>query len=266
MRLFFSITVTLALFAPAAASAETRQLAQAKPQQQQQAPKVAPAKPYPRVPVKLPAPLNDASFEAFRQQLGDIAQKKDRAALAKLVVARGFFWEAENGDKADKKKSGIDNLSAAIGLSGKDGFGWDLLAGYSTDATAAPYPGKQGVICTPADPEFDEKALEDMAKATQTDPGEWGYPLTDGVEVRSANNAKAPVSEKLGLHFIRILSDENDTPPQQNEIPLIRVVTPSGKTGFVSADSLAPLGNDQICYVKEGNDWKITGFVGSGDQ
>lgn len=276
MRSFLPITFAVALFTPLAASAQTQQLAQAKPQQQQQAPAkpqaqpqapaIAPAKPYTPVAVKLPEPLNDASFEAFRKQLGEIAQKKDRAALAKLVVAQGFFWEAEKGDKADKKKSGIDNLAAAIGLTGKDAQGWDLLAGYSGDPTAAPFPGKQGVVCTPADPTFDEKALEEMAKATQTDPGEWGYPLTDGVEVRSANQAKAPVSEKLGLHFVRILPDESNAPSAQNQIPLIKIVTPSGKVGFVSADAVAPLGNDQVCYVKDAAGWKIAGFVGSGDQ
>jgi hypothetical protein len=264
MRSLFSMTFALALLAPIAASAQTQQLAQTK--QQQQAPAIAPAKPYKSVAVQLPAPLNEPDFEAFRKQLGDIAQKKDRAALAKLVVTHGFFWEAENGDKADKKKSGVDNLAAAIGLTGKDAQGWDLLAGYSGDPTAAPFPGKQGVICAPADPTFDENELESMAKATQTDPGEWGYPLTDGVEVRSADNAKAPVSEKLGLHFIRILPDENGAPPAGNQIPLIKVITPSGKTGFVSADAIAPLGNDQICYIKDAGGWKIAGFVGSGEQ
>jgi hypothetical protein len=214
----------------------------------------------------LPAPLNDPSFEAFRKQFGDIAQRKDRAALAKLVVAQGFFWEAENGDRADKKKSGIDNLAAAVGLTGKEPVGWELLAGYSSDPTAAPFPGKQGVVCAPADPAFDEKALEELAKATQTDPGEWGYPLTDGVEVRSANNAKAPVSEKLGLHFIRILPDENASPHAGNQMPLIKMVAPSGKTGFISADAIAPLGSDQLCYVKDADGWNIAGFVGTGEQ
>lgn len=276
MRSFLFVTIAIALSAPIAASAQTQQFAQAKPQQQQQAPAkpqaqpqapaIAPAKPYTPVAVKLPTPLSDPSFEAFRKQLGEIAQKKDRAALAKLIVTQGFFWEAEQGDKADKKKSGIDNLGAAIGLAGKDPQGWDLLAGYSSDPTAAPFPGKQGVICAPADPTFDEKALEELAKSTQTDPGEWGYPLTDGVEVRASNNAKAPVSEKLGLHFIRILPDESSAPPAQNQIPLVKIVTPSGKTGFVSADAIAPLGNDQVCYVKDAAGWKITGFVGSGDQ
>jgi hypothetical protein len=44
------------------------------------------------------------------------------------------------------------------------------------------------------------------------------------------------------------------------------VATPSGKIGFISADVLAPLGNDQVCYVKEADGWKIAGFVGLGPQ
>jgi len=43
------------------------------------------------------------------------------------------------------------------------------------------------------------------------------------------------------------------------------VVTPSGKTGFVPAETLNLLGNDQLCYSKEGAGWKISGFIG-GDQ
>jgi hypothetical protein len=45
---------------------------------------------------------------------------------------------------------------------------------------------------------------------------------------------------------------------------MVRVVTPSGKVGYISADILAPLGNDQLCYVKDAGGWKITGFIGTG--
>ncbi len=232
------------------------QLAQAKPQQ----PQAAPAKPYKPVSVKLPAPLADPSFEAFRKQLGEAATKKDRAALGKLVVAQGFFWETENGDKADKKKPGIENLATALGLARKDTDGWDMLMGYSVDPTAMPFPEKQGVICAPADPVFEDKELEDVAKATGTDPGEWGFPLADGVEVRAAAQANAAVAEKLGLHFVRVLPDMPK--PAPNQPPMLKIVTPSGKTGFIPAEMLAPLGNDQLCYVKDGDGWKIAGFIG----
>ncbi len=226
----------------------------------QAAPAVAPAKPYKPVEVKLPEPMKDASFEAFRKQLGEAAQKKDRAALAKLVVAQNFFWQGEDGEKADKKKSSIDNLAAAVGLNGKDAFGWELLAGYAGDPTASAFPDKPNTFCAPGDPVFDDKALEDVAKATKTDPGDWGYPLTNGVEVRGTAKPDAPVTEKLGMHFVRVMPD--DAAPAQDQPTAVRIVTPSGKIGFVSADAVAPLGNDQICYSKEGAGWKIGGYIG----
>src|ERR1051325_962571 len=88
----------------------------------------APAKPYKKVSIALPPPFVDPSPEAFRQQLADIAKRKDRAALAALIVPHGFFWEREGGNGADDKKSGIDNFAAATGLDAKDGFGWEFLA------------------------------------------------------------------------------------------------------------------------------------------
>ena len=230
---------------------------------QQAAPAPAPAKPYKPVAVALPRPMAEPGFDAFRKQLAEAAQKQDRGALAKLVVAQGFFWEAEDGDKADKKKSGSDNLASAIGLSGKDAPGWELLMSYSADPTAAPIPDRQGVVCAPADPAFDDQALEELAKATDTDTGEWGYPVTAGVEVRTGAQPNSPVMEKLGMHFVRVMPD---APNAQNQMPALRIVLPSGKTGYVAGNAISPLGNDQLCYVKEAEGWKITGFIGLGAQ
>ena len=54
-------------------------------------PPPAPIKPYQTVAVTPPLPLNDPSFTAFRNQLGEVAARKDRAALAKMVVPQNFF-------------------------------------------------------------------------------------------------------------------------------------------------------------------------------
>ena len=78
--------------------------------------------------------------------------------------------------------------------------------------------------------------------------------------MRSGPQPNAPVVEKLGLHFVRVMQDQNAQPG-----PMLKVVTPSGKTGFVPAEALSPLGNDQLCYSKEAGGWKISGFIG-GDQ
>jgi hypothetical protein len=158
--------------------------------QQRPAPQAAPVKPYKPVALKLPTPVNDLTFDAFRKQLAEAAQKKDRAALAKLVVAQDFFWEGENGDKADKKKSGADNLVAALGLATKDADGWDTLGGFAADPTGMPMPRSRVSSARRPNPTFDEKDLEELAKSTQTDPGEWGFPVTDGVEVRATAQAK----------------------------------------------------------------------------
>lgn len=233
--------------------------AQAQPQAPAQAPAIAPPAPYKAVTITLPQPLNDASFEAFRKQLADIAQRKDRTALARLV-AQNFFWMPQNQDVADKKRPGIDTLSKAMDLDGKDAPGWESLASFAGEPTAEPDSQHQGVMCAPADPVFDIKAAEALAVETKTDPSEWGYPAADGVEVRATAQSTAPVVEKLGLHLVRVYPD--DSPLNAVQAEFLRVVTPSGKPGFVPIDSILPLATDQVCYVKEAGGWRIAGVYG----
>ena len=225
-------------------------------QQQQQQQQAAAAKPYKPVSISAPAAVNDPSFEAFRKQIGAAAEKKDRRALAGLV-AQNFFWMGEKGDKADKKKSGADNLAKAIQLDGKEAPGWEMLGAASVDPTGTPFPDRKDTICAPADPTFNPQELEALAKSTGTDEGDWAYPTQTGLEVHSGPQPNAPVVEKLGLHFVRVMQDQNAQPG-----PMLKVVTPSGKTGFVPAEALSPLGSDQLCYSKEAAGWKISGFVG----
>ncbi|HVZ52751.1 MAG TPA: SH3 domain-containing protein [Pseudolabrys sp.] len=227
-----------------------------------QPPPIAPAKPYKPVAVTPPKPFDDPAFVAMRKQLAAAAQKKDRAALAKLVVTQGFFWEKDTGDSADKKKSGIDNLSAALGLSGKDGAGWDILASYGDEPNAMPSaePEHKGAVCAPGDPDFDGEAFEALLKATGTDASEWGVPVSANIEVHAGPQANAAVTGKLGAALVRVLPETGAQPSSY-----IPVVTPDGKTGYVSADSVAPLGSDQLCYVKDGGAWKIAGYIGAGN-
>jgi hypothetical protein len=226
-------------------------------------PPAAPVKPYKPVAITLAAPFADASFAAFRKQLGDIAEHKDRAALAKLVVAQGFFW-LQDKDLADKRKSGIDNLAKAIDLDAKDGSGWDVLTGYAAEPTAAPWADHKGIMCAPANPDIDPKAFEALIDATQTDASEWGYPLKDGVEIRAAAQPNAPVVEKLGMTLVHVLPDSGSG--DANQPMLLHVAAPDGKAGYVAADAVAPLGGDQMCYTKDASGWKITGYFGGASQ
>jgi hypothetical protein len=218
-------------------------------------------KPYKQVTVTAARPVQDAALTAFRAQVAATAKQRDKAALAALVIAKGFFWDRDGSDAADAKKSPIDNLSAAIGLENKDAAGWDMLAAFSQDPTGSASPDHPGTVCAPGDPSFDGNEMQALLDATGSDIVEWGYPIHDGVEVRDAPQAGAPVAMKLGTYFVRVAPDANAAAAVG---ALLRIVTPDGKFGYVSIDDIAPLGNDQICYAKTGNDWKIGGYVGAG--
>jgi hypothetical protein len=234
--------------------------AAADPAPAQNAPPAAAPKPYKPVSITPPIPVADPSFEALRKQVGEAAQKKDRAALARLVMAQGFFWQRDNRDRADKRKSGSDNLVNALSLNSKDGAGWDILYSYTDDPTASPSPLRKGAICAPAEPSYNAAAFNDLMKATQSDASEWGYTMSPSTEVHDKPHAGAAVIDKLGTLFVRVSPDN-----APGSAAYQRIITPSGKAGFVTIDAVAPLGNDQLCYVKDGDAWKIGGYVGGGE-
>jgi hypothetical protein len=223
-------------------------------------PPPAPVKPYKPVAIVPAKPISDAGFDALRKQLGEAAKRKDRAALARLVVAQGFFWERENGESADKRKSGVDNLATALGLGSKDSVGWDILASYAEEPNASASPDHKSAICAPADPTFNVQEFDALLQATQTDLSEWGYPVSAAIEVHTAPQGNSPVVEKLGLAFVRVMPETSPA-----SLAYLRVATPSGKSGYVSIDSIAPIGSEQLCYVNEGGGWKIGGYIGGGE-
>ncbi|MFD2181363.1 hypothetical protein [Rhodoplanes azumiensis] len=276
---------------PAQSPAQAPARAPAKPPSASAPPTAAP-RPYASIAVTMPKPVADPSFEAFRKQLGEIAGRKDRAALAGLV-AKGFFWTAAQGEKADRKKSGIDNLAAALGLDAADGEGWEALASAAADPTLEAVPQKKGVSCAPAAPAFDGKAFEQLLKSTRSDVFDWAFPALADLPVRSGPAADAPVVETLGAVLVRVVAEPPPggapgaapagpgTPPQAGAPPAggppadppgasqtaaaappLKVVTPSGKTGFVSADAVLPLVFEQLCYIKDASGWKIAGYLG----
>jgi hypothetical protein len=244
--------VTIGAFTPSSVPAQ----APTRPQAPAQPPAAVKPGPYKKLAVKLPPPIRDASFDAFRAELAGIAQRKDRAALARLVAAN-FFWIAEDADIADKKKPGIDNLAKALHLEGSDAPGWEHVADIAAESSAMPHPERPGVICSPALPTYDEQAVEELADATQSDVAEWVYPVRDGIEVRSGPQPRAAVVEKLGLHLVRLLDED---PPASNTF--LKVLTPSGKTGYVPADAVRDLVEPQMCFIKDVGGWKIAGYFG----
>jgi hypothetical protein len=259
MRLaFVSAAIIAGLLALPASAQQT--LPPPGAQQQAQQPPTAPPAPYATLKVAPPRPIEDPGLAAFRQELIAIAKRKDRAALARLVLVQGFFWLQESGNAAGKK-TGIEALATALNLAAKDGSGWESLSEFAADETAAPYPDRADTVCSPAGPQFNPAELEKLAEATKTDIGDWGFTAADGVEVRATATQNAPVIEMLGMQFVRVMPDLAPNAAQD----FMRVVTPSGKVGFVAAEAIYPLGSDQLCYGKDAaGAWKIVGMIGGG--
>jgi hypothetical protein len=82
----------------------------------------APPGPYKAVSVTLPPRETDASLDAFRKELGDIAKKKDRAALQARGSEGLLLAAGRTATMPAPRKSGIDNLAAAVGLDEPDGW------------------------------------------------------------------------------------------------------------------------------------------------
>jgi hypothetical protein len=260
--IFFVTAMLVVALAPAIVVAQSQQQAQQKAPPQAAPAQPAPAPPpgpYKPVTITLPPALNDPGFDAFRKQLGEAAQKKDRAALARMVTAN-FFWVPEDTDLADKKKSPIDNLAKALLLDGANAVGWDALAAFAAETTAMADPQRNGVFCAPAEPAFDERAADELANATQTDAADWAFPVRDGIEVRETAKKDAPVADKLGLYLVRVLTD--DSPANAVMATFIKVMLPSGKVGYVPVEAVLPIGGEQLCYTKDAAGWKIAGFLG----
>ncbi|MBX9777597.1 MAG: hypothetical protein K2Y71_24725 [Xanthobacteraceae bacterium] len=217
-------------------------------------------KPYKPVAVELPQPVKDPSFAAFRQQIADIAKRKDRAALAKIVAAN-FFWQTDDGkDVALKGRPGIDTLVRALYLDNPETEGWDILQALAADATGDPAPERKGVICAPGEPKLDSAEAAALGEATGTTSSFWYYPSKAGLEVRDGAAPGAKVTGKLGMHLVWVYPDESPAAAVFNDS--VRIVLPSGAFGWVAAEALMPLPGDLLCYVKDGNSWRIAGFLG----
>lgn len=217
-------------------------------------------RPYKPIAIELPQPVKDPSFAAFRKQLADIAQRKDRAALAKHVAA-DFFWTTDDGKEvADKARSGADNIARALYLDNPNTEGWDVLTAFASEVTADPHAQRKGVICGPGEPKYDNAGASELGDQTGTTSASWYYPASNGVEVRGGLARNSAVVGKLGMHLVWIYPDESPAGAVNAEV--VRIVLPSGKFGYVAAESLLPLPGDLLCYIKDGNAWKLAGFIG----
>ncbi len=154
---------------------------------------------YAPVAVSIPKGSNDPSLTVFRAKVFELAQKRDKDALANLI-ARDFFWERDFGGGYDKKSNPAANFAQALSLDAKNNAGWRLLMSFVEQGTA-PHATRRGVFCGPAEPKYDAKAFEKLLKATDSDVFEWSYPGYDAVIVRAKAAKDSAEIAKLGPAF-----------------------------------------------------------------
>jgi hypothetical protein len=224
-------------------------------------------KPFDTVSVKLPPPPNDPGFAAFRQNLAAVERGRVFEELARNVVTHGFFWDRDFANGFDPKRTGAENLAAAIRLEHGIGAGWQMLADFAAERTATEVPAAPGVLCAPGRPLIVQDDFERLIDATRSSPAEWVYPRAAGLELRAAPRPAASLVETLGSTFVRVIRFE--TAPA-NADPLhtawARIAAPSGKIGYAAPGTLASLSAPQLCYIKDVTGrWSIAGFIGAGN-
>jgi hypothetical protein len=240
---YLSAMIAVAIFMTAAADA--------RPSKQSM------EQPYSPVRVTIPAPPDDPSLTAFRQELASVAKGRVYADLARLVTGRGFFWHGPSAGGFNPDASGVENLAAAIRLESDGGSGWKALAAFAAASGAVPLASRPGVICAPAPPNYDPIEFDRLLAATGTWPLAWHYLGEPAVPLRPAPSPSGRAIETLGPHLIRVLAS-----PDPSHTAWARVAAPSGKTGFIPRSLLVPLESDRLCFQKDVTGrWQIAGFI-----
>jgi len=147
---------------------------------------------------------NDPGLAALRQHLAVVARDRVFDELARSVVPQGFFWDRDFADSFDPKKTGVENLAAAIRLEQGAGLGWQMLADFAADPTATGIPAAPGVLCAPGRPSFDQEEFDRLLDATYSIAKDWVFPRVGGLELHAAPRPTSAVLEKLGSYFLHI--------------------------------------------------------------
>jgi hypothetical protein len=222
------------------------------------------AKPYVTVVVKPRPASGDANLDAFRAKLAAVAKQRVYAELAELVIPHGFFWDRDFDAEFVSHLPPVDNLATALRLEHHDGAGWNALASFADEPTAAPLVGRPGIVCAPGEPTFDNLAFDRLLDATVTEVRDWAYPRAENTPVHASPEADAPVVDHLERALVRVL----DRSPGLGRAGgtdgrWTRVATPGGKVGFVAPGALRSLSPERLCYGKDVfGRWHIAGYVG----
>ena len=181
-----------------------------------QPPPVAPIKPYKAIAVTPPKPMSDASFDAFRKQLADVASARTAPGWPNWSRRRAFSgckkrtWRTRQIRRRQSRQGRRSRRQGRLGLGGAQ----QLAATdrppspcRTTKAWCVRRPLRLRYECARRPPQVDRKPTRPT-----------GATSSRTASRRAARRQpNAPVVEKLGLILVRVLPD--DAPPADNAAP-----------------------------------------------
>jgi len=219
---------------------------------------------YDRVPVRLRNIVaGDASFAEFQKKLRQAAEKRDLKAIENLV-ATTFFWERDFGGGYNRAATPFQNLVNAMQLDDSKlrrsarGIGWRKLQRIAGSRHFAPSDADKPVteaVCGPAPPGYQSNAIKN------DDLLFWGY-VFDRAPVRAAASPQSKIIRQVENEAIKVETWATRVPGRPK---FVKVELPDGKSGYIAEGQIQPFLDEQLCFRKLGNGWRIVGYIGGGD-
>lgn len=229
--------------------------------------------PYPEVKVQVPEQYQpDAAFAKLQKSLADAVAAKNAQALFGLVGPI-FVWlqQDEIADEFDFGGDALQNFKVLFGFREagkyvdggvKDGPYWDDLATFAANAKFQKV--SDTLVCGPMTAIVLDQDVFDRArqKIAADDSTEWYFTVGD-TAVTAGPGSGATVG-KVGAVALPLL----DEYPQAREgsaaapaITHLKVLLPSGKSGWIPVSAALLLDPDRLCYAMTASgDWKIAEF------
>jgi hypothetical protein len=229
--------------------------------------------PYPEVKVQLPEQYKpDAAFAKLQKSFSDAIAGKNAQALFALVGPT-FVWlqQDEIADEFDFGGDALQNFKVLFGfrVAGKhvdggvkDGPYWDDLATFAANTKFQRV--SDTLVCGPMTGILMDQDVFDQArqKIGADDSTEWYFTLGD-TTVTASPGSGATVG-KVGPVALPLLDEypqarEGSTQPPA--ITHLKVLLPSGKSGWIPVSAALLLNPDRLCYATTASgDWKIAEF------
>jgi hypothetical protein len=137
---------------------------------------------------------------------------------------------------------------------------WDVLEGLAGLSTFYTANDAGSLVCGPRGADVvDQQAYEQARKKVGDEAVEWYFTVQETAVAKTPGDAGTPIA-KIGVIAMPLISTfpaakEGQPAPQ---ITHVEVLLPSGKSGWVAANSVLPMVTDRLCFARTPDgQWKV---------